>query len=944
MQDSQSLPRTFAFADFILNPQDGTLAHRGNKVRLQDQPLRLLVLLVEQAGEVVTRKEIQAHLWPENTYVDFDKSLRVAVNKVREALRDSADRPIYIETVPRRGYRFIAPVLAKQGGPTASTAAPDPETVEQATKIAVVPDQVTAPESNAWRAAAGGTSRWLLIAIPAAVLLAVASTAVLHRYRQPQPVPDVSTHPVLRRSVAVLGLRNLNADSSDRWLSTALAEMLSAELSASENLRVIPGEEVARAGLAEAPTDTPSHDTLAKYAHQLGADVVVYGSFAVTHQPNQGKAGDPLRLDLRLENFSSDAPSLVLIKTGKSSDLFEVVAASGSDLRQRLGLEALTSEASSAVRKSLPTDATAAQFYAEGLNRLHLFDALGARDLLQKAAKIEPGHAGTHLALSDAWNALGYDPEALAEAQRAVKLAEGLPRQQSLAIEGQLALRSSNGAHAAEIFRSLFTFYPDNVGYGLRLATAQSFSGNGKDALATLAALNWPGISEIDQARVELSRSRLDLDLGDFPGAIVSADHADRLGKDLNLVLIRAQALSQKASALERLSKPQESVAASAEAEKFFKAAGDRRGEAVALLTGGDVQFDTGKLPEARRTFESALAVFQQVGHKLDTGVTLERIGNVCFDQGELKESRKYYEKALDLYRELHLDGDIASAVGNIANVQNAEGDIPGAIKSNQNGLALFESSGDQRGTAATLSNMGTLEMERGVLDAAQEDYKRAEELNRKTGYTRGLAQSLVGQGDVLVAQNDLAGGIRLYRQAFKLIEGADEPEASATVLSSLGFAQMLQGQFQEAINDLQQAADLSLKRGNHSSASLSLAWLARAQASHGDAVEAIATANRAIAEAQLQLTPQNRLIASLTLARLQTRAGPNAALANSLQTTQQTAQRYGYGPLALEALILLARNQLSSSSQQQRMNALAQEATAHGWKQLAADALATRN
>ena len=110
MPEPQTLPKGFAFADFILSPQDSTLVHRGHKVRLQDQPLRLLVLLIERAGEVVTREEIQAHLWPENTYVEFDKSLRVAVNKVREALRDSADRPNFIETVPRRGYRFIAPV------------------------------------------------------------------------------------------------------------------------------------------------------------------------------------------------------------------------------------------------------------------------------------------------------------------------------------------------------------------------------------------------------------------------------------------------------------------------------------------------------------------------------------------------------------------------------------------------------------------------------------------------------------------------------------------------------------------------------------------------------------------------------------------------------------------------------------------------------------------
>jgi len=381
MQGLQSLPRTFAFADFILNPQDGTLAHRGHRVRLQDQPLRLLVLLVQQAGEVVTRKEIQAHLWPENTYVEFDKSLRVAVNKVREALRDSADRPIYIETVPRRGYRFIAPVAVKQLELPASTVAVD----------SLVVGQVAAPASDGLRPDPGRTSRWVLIAVPVALLVAIAMTLVFRRDHQQQTTREVSAHPLPRRSVAVLGLRNLNGDSSDRWLSTALAEMLSAELSASESLRVIPGEEVARAGLAEAPADTPSHETLTRYAHQLGADMVVYGSFAVTHQPNRGKAGDPVRLDLRLENFSSDAPSLVLIKTGKSASLFDVVAASGSDLRQRLGLEALTSEASSAVRKSMPTDATAAQFYAEGLNRLHLFDALGSRDLLQRSSLVMRG-------------------------------------------------------------------------------------------------------------------------------------------------------------------------------------------------------------------------------------------------------------------------------------------------------------------------------------------------------------------------------------------------------------------------------------------------------------------------------------------------------------------------------------------------------------------------
>jgi DNA-binding winged helix-turn-helix (wHTH) protein/tetratricopeptide (TPR) repeat protein len=939
MPEPQTSSRTYAFADFILNPQAGTLTHRGYKVRLQDQPLRLLALLAVRAGEVVTREEIQAHLWPENTYVEFDKSLRVAVSKVREALRDNAERPNFIETVPRRGYRFVAPVTVKDGEPSASAIAAQPETPEtatsQATNLHRSDVQARRHSSAGWLA----FPRWLLIGIPVALLLIVPLTYVLRHNQQSKQAQPVSAHPLVRRSVAVLGLRNLGGDPKDRWLSTAFAEMLSAELSASENLRVIPGEEVAHAGLAEALPETPSHETLTRYAHQLGADMIVYGAFAVTPPPHPDKTGEPLRLDLRLENFSSDAPSLVLIKTGNSSNLFDLVTATGSDLRQRLGVEAPTSEAASAVRKALPTDPTAAQYYAEGLNRLHLFDALGARDLLQKAAKIEPGHAGTHLAMSDAWNALGYDKEALAEAQLAAKLAEGLPRQQLLTIQGKLALRSRDGSRATEIFRTLFTFYPDNVDYGLGLATAQELADNTKGALATLQSLHWKGIADVDQARIDLMRSRVNQELGNFREELESAEHADQIGQSLGLNLMRASALQQKASALERTSRNTESLAASAQAADFFAADGDKRGEAIAMLMRGDVQYDTGKLGDAHSTFESALQIFEALGNKRSTGVTLERLGNVFYEQGALPESRKYYERTLAIYRDLHLDGLVCSAVGNIANVQDAEGDIAGSIKSNEEGLALFQKTGDERGEAVTLSNMGNTEMERGGLKAAQDHYKHSEEINRKTGYVRGLAFALIGQGDVLIAQNDLSGGMKLYREATKLVEGSDEPEVLTNLHNSLGYADLLQGQTQAAIDELNHALDLALKRGDHSGASFTLSLLARGQVARNNTSDATASVARALSEAKLQFSPSYSLIALIALARVEIAKGDVANARRDLLAAVSGAQRYGYSPLALEARILLARNSVTPRDRRQQLNALSQEAAAHGWQQLAAEA-----
>jgi len=109
------------FAVFELDLSAGELRKSGVKLRLQGQPFQVLALLLDRAGEVVTREELQQKLWPADTFVDFDHSLNTAINKVREALGDSASTPRYVETLARRGYRFIAPL---QNEPPAQIASP----------------------------------------------------------------------------------------------------------------------------------------------------------------------------------------------------------------------------------------------------------------------------------------------------------------------------------------------------------------------------------------------------------------------------------------------------------------------------------------------------------------------------------------------------------------------------------------------------------------------------------------------------------------------------------------------------------------------------------------------------------------------------------------------------------------------------------------------------
>src|SRR5258708_22806616 len=128
----QSNSRIVRFGVFELDLSAGELRKNGVKLRLQEQPFQVLAMLLERAGEVVTREELRQKLWPSDTFVDFDHSLNTAVNKVREVIGDSASSPRYVETLARRGYRFIAPVQndvrTASGGDTTSHRLPSAST------------------------------------------------------------------------------------------------------------------------------------------------------------------------------------------------------------------------------------------------------------------------------------------------------------------------------------------------------------------------------------------------------------------------------------------------------------------------------------------------------------------------------------------------------------------------------------------------------------------------------------------------------------------------------------------------------------------------------------------------------------------------------------------------------------------------------------------------
>jgi TolB-like protein len=191
-------------------------------------------------------------------------------------------------------------------------------------------------------------------------------------------------------------LKNLSGRPDEAWLSTALSEMLATELAAGEQMRAVPGEKVAQAkiDLGLVAADGYSAETLARIRANLGSDVVVLGSYTALGQKSNGR----IRVDLRLQEAATGETIAEVATTGSETELFDLVTRAGLQLREKLGVEAVSADQAAGVRASAPANSEAARLYAEGLGKLRVFDALAARDLLVKAVAVEPGYPGRPLA------------------------------------------------------------------------------------------------------------------------------------------------------------------------------------------------------------------------------------------------------------------------------------------------------------------------------------------------------------------------------------------------------------------------------------------------------------------------------------------------------------------------------------------------------------------
>jgi len=473
--ETSSFPR-FRFGVFDVDVRSGEIRKGGSKIKLQEKPFQLLLLLLEQPGEVVTREQLREALWPADTFVDFDHSLGTAVAKLRAALGDSAKSPRFVETVASRGYRFIGPVTTDASSehveavPTVATLTPAGSTSPEA----VTPSDPGPRPVAKTRRRAAVIAAVASVAVVAAIVFGFTRAGARGLFGGPRPSSI--------RSLAVLPLQNLSKDPSEEYFVDGMTEQLITTLAQLHGIEVI-----SRTSAMQYRTSTKR---VPEIGRELNADAVIEGSVV--------RSGNRVRITAQLIDARSDQHLWARSYDRDFGDVLalqnEIASAIAEEIRIRLSPEEKTRLA-----QARTVSAAAQEAYLRGRYHLNQGDEAAVRksvDDFTAAIAADSQDARSYSGLSQAYIALTDFYE---------RPTETMPRAKTAA---EAAIRLDDTLADAHVSRGAVRFLYDWDWNGAESEFRRALSLNNASADAHV----WYGVflsqmGRLDEAFAEMDRA-----------------------------------------------------------------------------------------------------------------------------------------------------------------------------------------------------------------------------------------------------------------------------------------------------------------------------------------------------------------------------------------------------------------------------------------------------
>jgi tetratricopeptide (TPR) repeat protein/class 3 adenylate cyclase len=741
-----------------------------------------------------------------------------------------------------------------------------------------------------------------------------------------------------RPAVALLGFKNLSGKPDAAWISPALSQMLGSQLSAGEQLLIIPSEQVTQGKIDLALPDESAMgpETLSRVRDNLGSDYVVLGSFL--------EMDGQVRVDLSVQDTAKGETIYTLSDAGPDNKLPDVAARVGDRLRQKLGVaEASPLDAANA-KASQSSSLLATRFYSEGIEKLHSFDTAGARDLLERAVSEDPNYALAHTALAEAWGSLGYHGKSANEAKKAMDLSANLSRESRLAIEAQYRNSTGDKVREAELYKSLFTFYPDSLDYGLSLAKSQYYNGQWQEANTTLDALQRLKPPDGDNPRIDHVRSAVALMSGDSTKALALAQRVELRASQSGARRLVAESLNIQCNLLSNLGDPAKAVAACDKARNIYSEIGDVGGEAkvwglLARLEGG-----RGDAIAGRNANERQIALLRKMEADAGLGWAMTVAGELSAHAGEYSRALKEYGEALALYQKVGEQQGISSSYGNLGYVYSLEGNLTEAAKNDESAIAIKRQTKSKIELDLWLGNLAYVLVSKGDVPGAQKYLDEGFEVNAQTQNKTYSMYLHTCRARLLFVQGNFEESRREAELALKLSQELNREAAAVQRPLILARLDIEENHPQAAAETLRKSLAYFASKKEQASQVEARAILMQALLAMplADTKHELAALTKAVPETQ---NADVMLTANLQLARTRAAFGDKKGAHELLTDVISKSQWMGNKLLLLEAKLTLAEIELQpgrSPVALGEIEQIAQQADALGLKLIAGKARAS--